>query len=347
MQFNPDHVSAQPQLLSGDTTYFRMCVPLVMDRPLLHITRVLPAPVLAEARRRYRLFAEPSEEAPSDEELRAGFAQADAVICTLSDRIDADLLSHAGRLKIIANYAVGYNNIDVAAARARGIVVTNTPDVLTDATADLTWALLLAVMRRVVEGDRLMRSGTWAGWAPTQMLGTDVTGKTLGIIGMGRIGQAVARRAAGFRMPVVYSSRRPTSVVDGRWTFLPMEELLSRADIVSLHVPLTKETHHLIGEPELRLMRPTSFLLNTARGPVVDEAALVAALDAGRIAGAGLDVYENEPAVHPGLARLHNVVLLPHLGSATEDTRVRMGQICLENIAAVLEQRPAPNEVRA
>jgi glyoxylate reductase len=317
-----------------------------MDSPLLYITRILPDEVMQAARRRYTLLSEPHEHAPTQEERRAGFAEADAVICTLSDPVDAALLSRARRLKVVANYAVGYNNIDVAAARSRGIVVTNTPDVLTDATADLTWALLLAVTRRVVEGDRLMRAGAWAGWAPTQMLGTEVTGKTLGIIGMGRIGQAVARRAAGFRMPVLYSSRRPRPPGIEPWTLLSKTDVLKQADIVSLHVPLTEETHHLIGEPELRLMRPTSFLINTARGPVVDEAALVSALETGRIAGAGLDVYEKEPAMHPGLAPLPNVVLLPHLGSATERTRLRMGEICLDNIGAVLERRPAPNEVR-
>lgn len=317
-----------------------------MATPLIYITRLLPDSIMRAVRSRYDLLSEPTEQAVTDEELRKGFAEADAVICTLSDRIDADLLSRARRLKVIANYAVGYNNIDVAAARARGIVVTNTPDVLTDATADLAWALLLAVTRRVVEGDRLMRAGTWTGWAPTQMLGTEVTGKTLGIIGMGRIGQAVARRAAGFRMPVLYSSRRPCPAGIESWTFLSKEDVLRRADIVTLHVPLTEETHHLIGEPELRLMRPTSFLINTARGPVVDEAALVAALEAGRLAGAGLDVYEHEPAVHPRLAPLPNVVLLPHLGSATDAARLKMGEICLANIAAVLERRPAPNEVR-
>jgi glyoxylate reductase len=316
-----------------------------MSLPVLYITRILPEPVMRAARERYDLLAEPTERAPSDEQRRQGFAAADAVICTLSDRVDAALLAQATRLKIVANYAVGYNNIDVAAARAKGIVVSNTPDVLTDATADLTWALLLAVARRVVEGDRLTRSGSWSGWAPTQMLSTDVTGKTLGIIGMGRIGQAVALRAAGFRMPVIYASRGPGRSPAPAWTSRTKEEVLAEADFLSLHVPLTEATHHLIGAPELDRMKRTAYLINTSRGPVVDEAALVNALQAGRLAGAGLDVYEEEPSLHPGLLGLGNAVLLPHVGSATYETRIRMGMICLENIAAVLAGKPAPNQV--
>lgn len=318
-----------------------------MPRSRLYVSRILPEEVMQAIRQRYALVSEPTEQAPSNEERRKGFSEAEAVICTLSDQVDASLLAQATRLKIVANYAVGYNNIDVAAARERGIVVTNTPDVLTDATADLAWALLLAVARRVVEGDRLLRTCSWSGWAPTQMLSAEVTGKTLGIIGMGRIGQAVARRAAGFHMPVIYAGRRPipSPPGDASWAPHSHEEVLTQADFLSLHVPLTDSTHHLIGARELALMKPTAFLINTSRGPVVDEAALVQALESGTIAGAGLDVYEREPAIHPGLITLPNVVLLPHLGSATFATRIRMGMICLENIAAVLEGRPAPNQV--
>ncbi|MGQ0694891.1 MAG: 2-hydroxyacid dehydrogenase [Nitrospiraceae bacterium] len=318
-----------------------------MIRPALYVTRVLPDPVMAAIRQQYRLIAEPTDLPPTPDEQRRGLAQADALICTLTDRIDGTLLSEASRLKIVANYAVGYNNIDVAAAREHGIVVTNTPDVLTDATADLTWALVLAVARRVVEGDAWVRTGTWPGWAPTQMLGTDVTGKTLGIVGMGRIGQAVAQRAHGFRMPVLYTSRRPCSSPSGvpPWTAGSLQDVLRNADFISLHVPLADTTRHLIGTHEFAMMKPTSFLINTSRGQVVDEAALLSALRSGRIAGAGLDVYEHEPTVHAGLSALPNVVLLPHLGSATLDTRVRMGLICLENIAAVLQGQAAPNRV--
>ncbi|MCS6897247.1 MAG: D-glycerate dehydrogenase [Nitrospira sp.] len=318
-----------------------------MAPPTVYITRLLPPPIMAALRERYHLVTEPTEDfIPTTEDLRAGFAQADAAICMLSDSIDAKLLAHATRLKILANYAVGYNNIDLAAAQACGIVVTNTPDVLTDATADLAWALLLATARRVVEGDRWVRTGTWRGWAPTQMLGADVAGKTLGIIGMGRIGQAVAQRAQGFRMRVLYVSRQavpfPTAL---SWERRPLDEVLAQADFVSLHVPLTQATRHLIGPREFRLMKPTAILINTARGPVVDEEALVVALKAGTIAGAGLDVYEQEPAIHPGLTELPNVVLLPHVGSATLETRVRMGWICLENIEAVLNGKPAPHRI--
>jgi glyoxylate reductase len=315
----------------------------------IYVTRLLPEPVMAVLRESYRLISEPTGgHIPTDEDLRAGFAQAEAVICTLADRIDAALLSNAPHLKIVANYAVGYNNIDLDAARARSIVVTNTPDVLTDATADLTWALLLAVARRVVEGDRWLRTGTWPGWAPTQLLGYEVSGKTLGIVGMGRIGQAVAHRAQGFHMPVLYASRRPVTAPTGiAWNRRSLDEVLAQADFLSLHVPLTKATQYLVSARELAMMKPTAMLLNTSRGPVIDEAALVSALYTGTIAGAGLDVYEHEPAIHPELAAMHNVVLLPHLGSATQETRIRMGQVCLDNIAAVLGGRPAPNQVRS
>lgn len=317
-----------------------------MERPTLYITRLLPRPVLDAIPGPYRLLAEPTDRPPTEEELRHGFAKAQAVICTLTDRIDAAVLSHAANVKIIANFAVGYNNIDLPAAAQRGIVVTNTPDVLTDATADLTWALLLALTRRVVEGDVWLRTGTWPGWTPTQMLGADVSGKTLGIIGMGRIGQAVAQRAAGFRMPVIYAGRQNVSSPPGvSWTRRSLDEVLSESDVLSLHVPLTESTRHLIDRRKLALMKRTAFLINTSRGPVVDESALVSALEAGTIAGAGLDVYEQEPVVPAGLISLPNVVLLPHLGSATLETRVRMGLICLDNIAAVLGGRPAPNQV--
>jgi glyoxylate reductase len=240
---------------------------------------------------------------------------------------------------------VGYNNIDLGAARRCKIVVTNTPDVLTDATADLTLALLLATARRVIEGDTLVRSNRWTGWTPTQLLGMEVSKKTLGIIGMGRIGQAVARRAEGFRMGIRYHSHRSLPTVPDAWEPLPLDALLQQSDFVTLHVPLNSETRHLIGARELALMRPTAILINTSRGPVINETALVHALQSGTIAGAGLDVYEEEPVLHPVLPSLKQVVLLPHLGSATMQTRVQMGLICLDNIQAVLEGRPAPNRV--
>lgn len=317
-----------------------------MDRLILYITRRLPQPVLDAIPRNYHVLLAPADHPPTADELRRGFNQADAVICTLTDRIDASLLSHATKLKIIANYAVGHNNIDLSAATQRGIVVTNTPDVLTDATADLTWALLLAVSRRVVEGDTWVKTGTWPGWTPTQMLGADVSGKTLGLIGMGRIGQAVAQRAVGFRMSVLYAGHRLVPSSPGpTWVWLPLDDVLAQSDFLSLHVPLTETTHHLIGQRELALMKPTAYLINTSRGPVIDEAALVSALKTRTIAGAALDVYEQEPLVSAGLTSLPNMVLLPHLGSATQETRVRMGLICLKNIAALLANRTAPNRV--
>jgi glyoxylate reductase len=317
-----------------------------MEHPTVYVTRLLPQPVLDAIPRHYRMLAEPPDRQPTPEELHGGFAQADAVICTLADRIDASLLSQTTRLKIIANYAVGYNNIDLPAATERGISVTNTPDVLTDATADLTWALLMAVSRRVVEGDTWVRSGHWPGWTPTQMLGADVSGKTLGIVGMGRIGQAVAERAAGFRMAVIYAGRHRVAHPHGlSWTWRSFDDVLAESDFLSLHLPLTDTTRHLIGQREFALMKPTAYLINTSRGPVIDETALMSTLEAKTLAGAGLDVYEYEPMVPTRLRSLPNVVLLPHIGSATLETRVRMGLICLNNIAAVLEGRPAPNRV--
>jgi len=316
-------------------------------RPTLYLSRLLPDPVMALVRERFQLVQDPLDALPVPSALREGLCQADAAIVTLGDHIDAETIHAATRLKILANYAVGYNNIDLAATHVRGLIVTNTPDVLTDATADLTWALLLATARRVVEGDALVRSGRWTGWSPTQLLGAEVSGKTLGIIGMGRIGQAVAHRAVGFRMPVRYHTRQPmaTSSLPREWEHRSLHDILGEADVVTVHVPLTPATHHLIGVRELAWMRPTSFFINTARGPIVDERALVDALKTGIIAGAGLDVYEQEPAIHSELAQLKQVVLLPHLGSATVRARVQMGLVCLENIHAVLDGRPAPNQV--
>jgi glyoxylate reductase len=316
-------------------------------RPTLYLSRLLPDPVMAIIRELFQLVQEPLDALPAPSALREGLCQADAAIVTLGDRIDAEAIHAATRLKILANYAVGYNNIDLVAARECGLIVTNTPDVLTDATADLTWALILATARRIVEGDALVRSGHWTGWSPTQLLGAEVSGKTLGIIGMGRIGQAVAHRAAGFRMPIRYHSRQPIapSSLPREWEYRSLQELLSEADVVTIHVPLTPATHHLIGAQELAWMRPTAFLINTARGPIIDEGALVDALKKGVIAGAGLDVYEQEPAIHAALAQLTQAVLLPHLGSATLHARVQMGLVCVNNIQAVLEGRLAPNQI--
>ena len=242
--------------------------------------------------------------------------------------------------------AVGFNNIDVVEATRRGILVTNTPGVLTEATADLTWALILAVARRVADGDRAMRAGEFPGWGPNYMLGGDVTGKTLGLVGPGRIARAVAERSVGFRMPMLYSGRRDSPELDDLGARrVELAELLGDSDFVSLHVPLGVETTHLIDATALALMKPTAYLINTSRGPVVDESALVAALKAGRIAGAGLDVYEREPMMVEGLADCENAVLLPHLGSATLRTRANMSRIAAENVISVLEGRKPPNLV--
>ena len=261
----------------------------------------------------------------------------DALLCLLTDRIDDALLAAAPRLRIVANMAVGTDNVDLAAARARNVAVSNTPDVLTDATADLTWALLLATARRLAWGDRYVRGGGFTGWHPELGIGADVTGRTLGIVGPGRIGRAVAERARGFRMEVLLHGRSSTG--------LPLDELLERSDFVSLHLPLSPETRHLIGERELRRMRPPAILVNTARGPIVDEAALVRALREGWIAGAGLDVFEREPALAPGLAELPQVVLAPHVGSATTATRDRMAELAAESIVAALAGKPIPRRV--
>ena len=275
-------------------------------------------------------------------------AGADAVISMLSDTVDSEIVSAvAGRCKLFANYAVGYNNIDIAAAREKGIYVTNTPGVLTDATADLTWALLLDCARRVSEGDNLTRRGEFTGWAPLFMRGVQVTGKTLGLIGAGRIAQAVAKRARGFDMKIIYYARtaKPDFELATGATRTDLTTLLTEADFVSLHIPLTPDTRYLLGEREIALMKPTTVLLNTARGPVVNEQALVDALKNKRIFAAGLDVYEHEPALTPGLTELANVVLAPHVGSATFETRDAMARLAVENVIAALNGEIPPNLV--
>jgi len=269
-------------------------------------------------------------------------ATADAAVTLLTDRVDAAFLDASPRLRIVANVAVGYNNIDVAACRERGVVVTNTPGVLTDATADLAMALILMTTRRLGEGERLIRSGSAWQWGMFMMLGTGVQQRRLGIVGMGGIGTALARRARAFGMTIAYHNRSPIShEVAGELDAerLDLDELLATSDIVSLNCPYSEATHHLIDGRALRMMRDNAVLINTARGPVVDEAALVNALREGFIGGAGLDVYENEPEVHPGLLTLDNVVLLPHLGSATVETRTAMAQLAARNVVEVLAGR--------
>jgi len=286
----------------------------------------------------------------SADELRAALLEADALLCTVTDLLTADVLDvESCRTRILANFGVGYNHIDVAAARRLGMVITNTPDVLTDDTADLAIALMLAVARRMGEGERQLREGDWTGWRPTHLLGTRVTGKTIGIVGFGRIGQAVARRARlGFGMTVLFASRGPVAeeLVAGTGAVQrPLDSLLAEADFISLHVPATPETRHLIDARRLRLMQRHAFLINTARGDVVDEDALIEALQAGTIAGAGLDVYQREPSVSEALVALPNVVLLPHLGSATMESRSAMGMRAVENLVAFFERGTPPDTV--
>lgn len=280
-----------------------------------------------------------ADDAPGRSELLAWVAGADAVITLLSDRVDDAFLDAAGPgLRVVANYAVGHDNVDLEACRRRGVAVSTTPGVLDEATADLTWTLLLAVTRRLLEGHRLMTSGTWTGWQPMQLLGRSLQGATLGIVGLGRIGRAVARRAGAFGMSVRYHSRRPVPQAEEELGAerVPLERLLDGSDVLSLHCPLTDETHHLIDADALARMKPGAILINTARGPVVDEEALVHALRSGQLGGAGLDVFEHEPAVHEALPQLPNVVLAPHLGSATVETRTAMARTCSEAVAAVL-----------
>jgi glyoxylate reductase len=291
------------------------------------------------------------------EELRAHVPGHEYLLCLLTDQIDAALLEAGARaagaqgtprLRLVANMAVGYNNIDLEAARRLGILVTNTPGVLTDATADLTFALLLAVARRIPEADRFTRAGRFTGWQPLLLLGAELTGKTLGIVGMGRIGRAVARRALGFGMTTLYTAHQPLPVEEERAlnaSFAPLEDVLRRADFLSLHVPYNAQTHHLLNAETLALLKPEAYLINTARGPIVDEAALAAALQAGQLRGAALDVFEDEPRIHPALLQMEQVVLAPHIGSATHETRARMAATAAANILAHLRGETPPNLV--
>ena len=281
---------------------------------------------------------------PSKEEIIDGVRGKDVLICLLTDKIDADVMDASPRLKIIANYAVGVDNIDIQEATRRGIAVTNTPGVLTETVADLTWALLMAIARRIVEGDEFTRAGKFKGWAPLLMLGGDVYGKTLGIIGAGRIGQAVARRAMGFDMKVLYYSRERKEGMEKMGAkYVDLHTLLKESDFVSLHVPLTPETYHVIGEKELKEMKSSAYLINTARGKCIDERALVRALKEGWIRGAALDVFENEPEITPELKELKNVVITPHIGSASYETRSKMAVMVAENVLAALEGKVPPN----
>lgn len=312
-------------------------------KPTVFITRPIPQNGIDLIKKVARVIVRQTDSIISRRELLAGARKADILLPILTDKIDAQLLDAAPRVKLIANFGAGYNNIDVPAATQRGIRVTNTPDVLTDTTAELTMTLLLAVARRVVETDPIMRAGKYSGWGPMLYMGHEVSGKTLGIIGLGRIGSRVAEMANhGFGMNILYYTRKKERDVERSLGArrATLNTLLRRSDFVTLHVPLNEETHHLISRKELRLMRKDAFLINTSRGPVVDEKALVEALRKGWIAGAALDVYENEPAMAPGLAKLSNAVVVPHIGSATRETRAEMSALAAKNVLAFIRRKP-------
>jgi glyoxylate reductase len=310
----------------------------VAPRPSVFASRTFPDRVREELERSFEVDQHDSVWPPTREELLAGVAGKDGLMLMLTDHVDDELLDAAGpQLRIIADYAVGIDNVDLEACRRREVLVSNTPDVLTETTAELTIAILLALLRRVAEGDRLIRRGEEWIWAPNLMLGRGLAGQVLGLVGHGRIGRVVERMAMAHGMEVIHTSRS---------SGIPLDELLATADVVSLHLPLTDESRHLIDAAALSRMKPSAVLVNVSRGPIVDEEALVTALTEGRIAGAALDVFEREPEVYPGLLGLENVVLVPHLGSATHETREAMGMLCVEALRAVLlDGRTPPNAV--
>ena len=313
------------------------------------VTGKVPAGGLERLKAEHDVTSWDSEDAISRDELLAMVAGADAIVSLLTEKIDGELLDAAGpQLKSVSNVAVGYNNIDVPACEQRGVIVTNTPGVLTDATADIAMSLILMATRRLGEGERVIRSQTPWQWGMFYMLGMGLQGRQLGIVGMGQIGIATARRAKAFGMNIAYTRRSPLEdhvIQELDAKFMTMDELIESSDVLSLHCPYSPETHHLISSDQLARMKNSAFLVNTARGPIVDEDALVQALKSGQIAGAGLDVFENEPTVHPGLLELDNAVLIPHLGSATVETRAAMADIAATNALAILAGNTAPNLV--
>lgn len=307
-------------------------------KPSVFVTGKIPRSALRRLEDACEVDAYAGDAVITHDELLAHVQGQQGLVSLITASIDRAVMDAGTDLKVIANVAVGYNNVDLAAARERGIIVTNTPDVLTSATADFTWALILAITRRVAEGDRLIRRGGWKGWSLDFMLGTELRGKQLGIVGLGRIGAAVAERARAFGMRIAYTARSARNVDDAE--HMSFDRLLSTSDVVSLHVPLTPETTHLIDQAALARMKRSAYLINTTRGPVVDEAALVWALREHLISGAALDVYEREPEVHAGLLTLDNVVLAPHLGSGTVETRTAMADLAVRNAIAVLSGEP-------
>jgi len=317
-------------------------------KPRLLITRRVFPEVTEALAGAYEVHGNPDDAPWSADELRARAAPCDALYVVTTDRIDAALLDACPRLRIVATGSVGYNHVDLAGCAARGIAVTNTPDVLTEATADMAWALLMAAARRVCESEHWLRAGRWGRWAWDQFLGADVHGRTLGIAGMGRIGSAVARRALGFSMRVLYCNRSDSPNAEALGARrVDRDTLLAESDHVILVLPYSSQTHHFVGERELALMKPTAVLVNVARGGIVDDAALARALRAGHLAAAGLDVYENEPALHPGLLEVPNVVLTPHIGSATRSSRLGMAMLAARNLLAHAAGEPLPTPLVA
>ncbi|TCK35295.1 lactate dehydrogenase-like 2-hydroxyacid dehydrogenase [Paraburkholderia sp. BL8N3] len=311
-----------------------------MAKQSVYVTRMIPEQTIDTLREHFDVNVNPEDRAHTREELLKAVRGRDAVVSLLTDKIDGEVLDAAGpQCRIVANYAVGFNNFDLDAASARGVIMTNTPGVLDDATATHAWALLLATARRVSESERYVRAGKWEGWAPMAFIGQDVDNKTLGIAGLGRIGSKFARKAAAFDMNIIYTDAKPNEAFERQYNarFVDKATLLRESDYLSLHLPLLPETHHYIGAAELAAMKPTAVLINAARGPLVDETALVVALKDKVIWGAGLDVFEHEPALAPGLAGLDNVVIVPHIASATTQTRLAMGKIVTDNVIRVLK----------
>ncbi len=318
------------------------------SRPVLVLTRRLPDAVEARAVRDYDARLNPEDKALSGTDIAARAQGADGVLCSAGDRLDADAIKALpDSVRVLATFSVGTDHIDLSAAKARGLVVTNTPDVLTDATADIALLLMLGAARRASEGERMIRADAWTGWTPTQLLGIHLGGKRLGIIGMGRIGQAVARRARAFGMTIHYSNRKrlPMELEEGAIFHADPEAMLAVSDVLSLHFPATPETRHWLNAARIERLPPRAVVVNTARGTVVDDEALIAALRSGRIAAAGLDVFENEPNLHPGYRGLENAFLLPHLGSATVETRNAMGFKALDNLDAFFAGAEPPDRV--
>lgn len=310
-----------------------------MAKSSIYVTRMIPQQTIDTLREHYDVEVNPHDRALTREELLQAVRGRNAIISLLTDTIDGAVLNAAGaQCRIVANYAVGFNNFDLSAATTRGVILTNTPGVLDDATATHAWALLLATARRISESERYVRAGKWQGWAPMAFIGQDVDNMTLGIAGLGRIGQRFARKAAAFDMNIIYTDAKPNTEFERQYNarFVDKATLLRESDYLSLHLPLLSETHHYIGAAELAAMKPTAVLINAARGPLVDEKALVAALREKVIWGAGLDVFEDEPKLAPGLAELDNVVVVPHIASATAQTRLAMGKIAADNVIRVL-----------